>query len=80
MPVGDDGSPIAYRVRDLVPGKHSNIGKLVPALTGEHDVPQARRENGAVEIMADDLARSVCASLHQPIETQFAQFLPYRAG
>jgi NAD(P)-dependent dehydrogenase (short-subunit alcohol dehydrogenase family) len=36
-------------------------------------------ENGAVEILADDLTRAVRANLHQPIETQLAQFLPSRS-
>jgi NAD(P)-dependent dehydrogenase (short-subunit alcohol dehydrogenase family) len=37
-------------------------------------------ENGATEILADELTRAVRASLNQPIETRLAQFLPARAG
>lgn len=37
-------------------------------------------EKGYVEILADDLTRAVRANLHEPIETQLAKFLPYRAG
>ncbi|GAA4670008.1 SDR family oxidoreductase [Phytohabitans rumicis] len=37
-------------------------------------------EKGEVEILADDVTRAVRANLHQPIETQIAQFLPHRAG
>lgn len=37
-------------------------------------------EAGAVEIMADDLTRAVRASLSQPVEAQFAQFLPFRSS
>jgi NAD(P)-dependent dehydrogenase (short-subunit alcohol dehydrogenase family) len=33
-------------------------------------------EKGDVEILADDLTRAVRASLHQPIETRLAPFLP----
>ncbi len=36
-------------------------------------------ENGDVEILTDDLTRAVRPSLHQPIETRLAQFLPYRS-
>ncbi|KUF17369.1 hypothetical protein [Streptomyces silvensis] len=35
---GEAGPPVAYRVRDLVPGTHGNTGTLVPSLTGEHVV------------------------------------------
>ncbi|MEV7383647.1 hypothetical protein [Streptomyces lydicus] len=42
---GDAGAPMAYRVTDLEPGRHGNVGKLVPSLTGEHVVA------------ADDIAR-----------------------
>jgi hypothetical protein len=37
-------------------------------------------EEGAVEIMADDLTRAVRANLHQPIDTRIAQVLFHRAG
>lgn len=37
-------------------------------------------EAGAVEIMADDLTRAVRANLSQPVEAQFAQFLPFRSS
>jgi NAD(P)-dependent dehydrogenase (short-subunit alcohol dehydrogenase family) len=37
-------------------------------------------EAGAVEIMADDLTRAVRARLSQPVEAQFAQFLPFRSS
>lgn len=37
-------------------------------------------EKGDVEILADDLTRAVRANLHQPIDTQITQFLPYRSG
>jgi hypothetical protein len=37
-------------------------------------------ENRDLEILADDLTRTVRANLHQPIETQLAQFLPNRSG
>ncbi|WP_030438360.1 SDR family oxidoreductase [Actinoplanes subtropicus] len=37
-------------------------------------------EKGDVEILADDLTRAVRANLHQPIDAQIAQFLPYRSG
>ena len=37
-------------------------------------------EKGDVEILADDLTRAVRANLHQPIETQIAQFLPHQSG
>jgi NAD(P)-dependent dehydrogenase (short-subunit alcohol dehydrogenase family) len=33
-------------------------------------------EKGDVEILADDLTRAVRASLHQPVETRLAPFLP----
>ena len=33
-------------------------------------------EKGEVEILADDITRAVRATLHQPIETRLAPFLP----
>lgn len=40
----DDGSPVAYRVRELVPGQYGNEGKLVPKLGGDSEtVPAADR-------------------------------------
>lgn len=32
---GEDGPPIAYRVRELVPGTHGNVGRLVPSITSD---------------------------------------------
>lgn len=32
---GEDGPPVAYRVRELVPGRHGNVGRLVPSLTSD---------------------------------------------
>jgi hypothetical protein len=29
------GAPVAYRIRELEPGRHGNIGKLVPSLTSD---------------------------------------------
>lgn len=38
---GEDGPPVAYRVRELVPGRHGNVGRLVPSLTSDVLVPAA---------------------------------------
>lgn len=38
---GEDGPPIAYRVRELEPGRHGNVGRLVPSLTSDILVPAA---------------------------------------
>ncbi|MCT9141722.1 hypothetical protein [Streptomyces violarus] len=32
---GEDGPPVAYRVRELEPGTHGNVGRLVPPLTSD---------------------------------------------
>jgi len=32
---GEAGPPVAYRVRELVPGTHGNVGRLVPSLTSD---------------------------------------------
>lgn len=32
---GEDGPPVAYRVRELVPGTHGNVGRLVPSITSD---------------------------------------------
>ncbi|MGW3910518.1 hypothetical protein ACWEBX_03185 [Streptomyces sp. NPDC005070] len=32
---GEGGPPLAYRVRELVPGTHGNVGRLVPSLTSD---------------------------------------------
>jgi hypothetical protein len=29
------GSPVAYRVRELIPGTHGNVGRLVPSITSD---------------------------------------------
>ncbi|NEE39435.1 hypothetical protein G3M53_80315 [Streptomyces sp. SID7982] len=34
------GAPVAYRIRELEPGRHGNIGKLVPSLTSDELVPR----------------------------------------
>lgn len=36
---GETGSPAAYRVRELEPGQHGNLGRLVPSLTSDLLVP-----------------------------------------
>ncbi|MFD5589342.1 hypothetical protein ACFWII_36835 [Streptomyces sp. NPDC127063] len=36
---GEDGPPVAYRVRELEPGQHGNEGRLVPSLTSDVLVP-----------------------------------------
>lgn len=48
----DDGTPTAYRVRELVPGKYGNEGKLVPKLGGDGEtVPVAdSREDGPCQV------------------------------
>lgn len=38
---GEDGPPVAYRVRELEPGQHGNVGRLVPSLTSDVLVPAA---------------------------------------
>lgn len=38
---GEDGPPIAYRVRELVPGQHGNAGRLVPSLHSDELVAAA---------------------------------------
>ncbi|MEV4975558.1 hypothetical protein [Streptomyces scopuliridis] len=38
---GEAGPPEAYRVRDLVPGRHGNAGRLVPSLTGDDELVSA---------------------------------------
>ncbi|MEV8103160.1 hypothetical protein [Streptomyces sp. NPDC088135] len=38
---GDDGPPVAYRVRELEPGRHGNVGRLVPSLRSAELVPAA---------------------------------------
>jgi hypothetical protein len=44
---GEDGPPVAYRVRELEPGTHGNVGRLVPSLTSDVLVPAADcREDG----------------------------------
>ncbi|GHF75497.1 hypothetical protein GCM10010218_65570 [Streptomyces mashuensis] len=32
---GEAGPPVGYRVRELVPGEHGNVGRLVPKLGGD---------------------------------------------
>ncbi|MGW3910511.1 hypothetical protein ACWEBX_03150 [Streptomyces sp. NPDC005070] len=32
---GEDGPPVAYRVRELLPGMHGNVGRLVPSITSD---------------------------------------------
>jgi hypothetical protein len=32
---GEDGPPIAYHVREMEPGRHGNVGRLVPSLTSD---------------------------------------------
>lgn len=32
---GEDGPPVAYRVRELEPGTYGNVGRLVPSLTSD---------------------------------------------
>ncbi|MCX4682485.1 hypothetical protein OG413_45990 [Streptomyces sp. NBC_01433] len=34
------GAPVAYRIRELEPGRHGNVGKLVPSLTSDELVPR----------------------------------------
>ncbi|MFZ3467504.1 hypothetical protein ACODT3_39945 [Streptomyces sp. 4.24] len=29
------GAPVAYRIRELVPGRHGNVGKLVPSISSD---------------------------------------------
>ncbi|MCM8549180.1 hypothetical protein [Streptomyces sp. STCH 565 A] len=41
MEWGEDGPPVAYRVRELEPGRHGNAGRLVPSLTRDVLVPAA---------------------------------------
>ncbi|MGW3910528.1 hypothetical protein ACWEBX_03235 [Streptomyces sp. NPDC005070] len=38
---GDCGPPLAYRVRELEPGRHGNVGHLVPSLRSNLLVPAA---------------------------------------
>lgn len=38
---GEAGPPVAYRVRELVPGEHGNVGKLVPSLHSDELVAAA---------------------------------------
>lgn len=38
---GEDGPPAGYRVRELEPGRHGNVGRLVPSLTSDVLVPAA---------------------------------------
>ncbi|MGW0612003.1 hypothetical protein [Streptomyces sp. NPDC002788] len=38
---GEDGPPVAYRVHELEPGQHGNVGLLVPSLTSDVLVPAA---------------------------------------
>ncbi|MEU2086753.1 hypothetical protein ABZ569_33395 [Streptomyces albus] len=47
---GQDGLPTAYRVRELVPGTHGNIGRLVPTLKGNGEVVRA----GTCRLLAPD--------------------------
>ncbi|WP_119580628.1 hypothetical protein [Streptomyces europaeiscabiei] len=37
---GDEGEPVAYRIRELEPGRHGNVGKLVALLTSDELVPR----------------------------------------
>ncbi|MEU3656441.1 hypothetical protein AB0E67_27270 [Streptomyces sp. NPDC032161] len=38
---GEEGPPIAYHVREMEPGRHGNVGRLVPSLTSDVLVPAA---------------------------------------
>jgi hypothetical protein len=38
---GESGPPTAYQVRELVPGTHGNVGRLVPSLHSDELVPAA---------------------------------------
>ncbi|MFI7876016.1 hypothetical protein [Streptomyces salinarius] len=38
---GEEGPPVAYRVRELEPGRHGNAGRLVPCLTSDVLAPAA---------------------------------------
>ncbi|WP_225629594.1 hypothetical protein [Streptomyces werraensis] len=62
---GEDGPPVAYRVRELEPGQHGNVGRLVPSLTSDVLVPAADcredspcavcgRTAGMTEALCDD--------------------------
>ncbi|MGW0920715.1 hypothetical protein ACWD3J_17075 [Streptomyces sp. NPDC002755] len=35
---GEDGPPVAYRARELVPGTHENVGRLVPSYAQANDL------------------------------------------
>ncbi|MBC2869811.1 hypothetical protein [Streptomyces mexicanus] len=67
---GEDGPPVAYRVRELEPGRHGNVGRLVPSLTSDVLVPAADcredrpcgvcgRTAGMAEALCDDCAPRV---------------------
>jgi hypothetical protein len=64
---GEDGPPVAYRVRELEPGRHGNVGRLVASLTSDVRVSAADcrddnpcavcgREAGMTEALCDDCA------------------------
>lgn len=69
----DDGTPAAYRVRELLPGQYGNEGRLVPKLGGGLDgetVPAADcREDGPCQVcdgkagMTEGLCEG-CAATH----------------
>ncbi|MER5617552.1 hypothetical protein [Streptomyces sp. NPDC002215] len=42
------GAPVAYRIRELEPGRHGNIGKLVPSLISDELVSRDQTERRGI--------------------------------
>ncbi|WP_199828378.1 hypothetical protein [Streptomyces sp. XY533] len=64
---GEEGPPVAYRVRELEPGRHGNAGRLVPSLTSDlleaaadcrplQPCAECGAETGTEEALCDDCA------------------------
>ena len=70
------GVYVAYVDTDMSAG--ADAAKSDPAVVVRQVLDGV--EQGATEVMADDVTRAVRANLNQPIETQLAQFLPNRSG
>ncbi|GGV97312.1 hypothetical protein GCM10015535_68490 [Streptomyces gelaticus] len=49
------GAPVAYRIRELKPGRHGNVGKLVSSLTSD-------------ELVSRDLVAGDCRSTSMSVQ------------
>ncbi|MET9676412.1 hypothetical protein ABZY68_25455 [Streptomyces sp. NPDC006482] len=73
---GEEGPPVAYRVRELEPGRNGNVGRLVPSLTSHLLVAAADcREDGPCAVCG-----GVAGMAERLCDGCAPRFILYRCG